>query len=90
VDNPCHETYLISPSLFYIMNAYFTGLIGPPPPSTAAPVPEVDLSHLSAEERAMIESVMAKAQQLDQGPPAPIPSPGQQQGQMTPQQRMIR
>ncbi|CAG7718625.1 unnamed protein product [Allacma fusca] len=41
--------------------------------ATGVPVPDVDLSHLSAEERAMIENVMAKAQQLEQeAPPAPV------------------
>lgn len=48
-----------------------------------AVVPDVDLSHLSAEEREMIESVMAKAQQLEQeggaaAPPGP-PQPNQSQ-----------
>jgi len=33
----------------------------------------VDLSHLSAEERAMIENVMAKAQQLEHEAPPPQP-----------------
>lgn len=56
-------------------------------PGPAAPVPDVDLSHLSAEERAMIENVMAKAQQLEQGPPPP--APGTIQGQMG-SQRMMR
>jgi len=37
----------------------------------AGGVPEVDLSHLSEEERAMIQNVMAKAQQLDKGETGP-------------------
>lgn len=48
---------------------------------TGAPLP--DLSHLSAEERAMIENVMAKAQQLEQDviPPHQPPHHPQQQQQ---------
>lgn len=34
--------------------------------SSSAEFPEVDLSHLSEEERALIESVMVKAQQLEE------------------------
>jgi hypothetical protein len=41
--------------------------------SSGGPVPDLDLSHLSAEERAQIENVMAKAQQLEQdAPPGPV------------------
>ncbi|KAK3913658.1 Rab-3-interacting molecule unc-10 [Frankliniella fusca] len=52
------------------------GVLGGPggphaPPPPAGGVPEVDLSHLSEEERAMIQNVMAKAQQLDKGETGP-------------------
>lgn len=52
--------------LFYLLfiSCFFAGAV----------VPDVDLSHLSAEEREMIESVMAKAQQLEQEGAAPAPS----------------
>lgn len=49
-------------------------LLGHPSPAPPAatggttPIPDVDLSHLSAEERAMIESVMMRAQEAESVP----------------------
>ncbi len=72
------ESALILLSSFNNLTFYVNS--GAVAPAVTGPVPDVDLSHLSAEERAMIENVMAKAQQLEHGPPPP--QPGLAQGQL--------
>ncbi|KAG8331608.1 hypothetical protein J6590_038415 [Homalodisca vitripennis] len=51
-------------------------LIGPPSSTVRRDDLAVDLSHLSEEERALIQNVMAKAKEIEEPPPSHIPSEG--------------
>ncbi|XP_046683058.1 uncharacterized protein LOC124369228 [Homalodisca vitripennis] len=52
----------------------------PPPPVASGDDLAVDLSHLSEEERALIQNVMAKAKEIEEPPPSHMDLPGANHG----------